>query len=263
MAHASVRGAEIHYTTYGTRVDGQDPILLIHGSYITGRVDWGEIAPALAREFEVIVPDCRGHGSSSNPGGTYSFQEMAADAAELIRALGYQRAHVIGHSNGGNVALVMLLEHPDVIATCIPQAANAYVSPDLIERIPLKLDPDRVAREDPAWMEEMIALHSPYHGADYWRTLLLRTAAEIVSQPRYTAEDLARVRRPTLVIEGEMDSTNSPARHGAFIAEHIPGCELWIPSGIGHNVHVEVPERWLARVLPFLRLHSRVGDRNL
>ena len=62
--------------------------------------------------------------------------------------LGYQRAHVIGHSNGGNVALVTLLEHPDVIQTCIPQAANAYVTPYLIDREPAVFDPDRVARED-------------------------------------------------------------------------------------------------------------------
>jgi 3-oxoadipate enol-lactonase len=257
VAHTTVRGAEIHYSTYGTRVEGRDPVLLIHGSYITGRVDWGEIAPQLARDFEVIVPDCRGHGASSNPSGTYSFREMAADTVGLIHALGHARAHVIGHSNGGNVALVTLMEHPEVVATCIPQAANAYVSADLVERIPTKLDPDRIAREDPAWMEEMIDLHSQYHGTQYWRTLLQQTAAEIIAEPNYTAADLAHVNRPTLVIEGENDSTNAPARHAAFIAEHIPGSELWIPPGVGHNVHVEIPDLWLARVLSFLRRHSR------
>jgi len=257
VASRTIRGAQIHYTTYGSHADGRDPILLIHGSYITGDVDWGNIAPTLAREYEVIVPDCRGHGASSNPDGTYSFRDMAADAAELIHALGHQRAHVIGHSNGGNVALVALLEHPDVVATCIPQAANAYVSADLVERIPQKLNPERIAREEPAWMEEMIELHARYHGVEYWKTLLKRTAAEIIAEPNYTAADLARVKRPTLVIEGELDSTNAPARHAAFIAQHIPGSELWIPSGVGHNVHVEIPELWLARVLSFLRLHSR------
>jgi len=61
---------------------------------------------------------------------------MADDMAALILALGYERAHVIGHSNGGNVALVTLLEHPEVVQTVIPEAANAYVSPDLLEREP-------------------------------------------------------------------------------------------------------------------------------
>jgi len=67
----------------------------------------------------------------------------------LIKALNYEKAHVVGHSNGGNIVLVMLLEYPEVVATCIPQAANAYVSQDLIDKEPAIFDPDRVAREKP------------------------------------------------------------------------------------------------------------------
>lgn len=257
MAFIEVNGARLYYETYGKQRPGRAPIVLIHGSYITGRVDWGEVAPLLAHDYYVIVPDCRGHGQSSNPNHSYSFFEMAADLAGLIRALGYGRAHVIGHSNGGNIALVTLLEHPDVVQACIPQAANAYVSPDLVERIPAKLDPERVAREDPDWMNEMIALHGPVHGPDYWRDLLRLTAHAIITEPNYTPEDLAKVQRPTLVIQGEHDATNAPARHAQFIAQHIPEAELWIPAGIGHNVHTEIPCEWTRRVLDFL---ARRGD---
>lgn len=261
MATAKVRGAEIYFETHGAPIEGRDPVILIHGSYITGMVDWGGVAHRLAEEFQVIVPDCRGHGRSDDPGGRYSFREMAADTVALVRSLGHERAHVIGHSNGGNVALVTLIEHPDAVASCIPQAANAYVSSDLVERIPKKLDPERVRAEDPAWMQEMIDLHSDRHGPDYWATLLRRTAAEIVNQPNYTSQDLARVARPTLVIEGERDDTNAPAAHGRFIAEHIPGSELWIPAGVGHNVHVEIPDEWCERVLAFLRGASASSGR--
>lgn len=253
MPTVTIRGAEIYYETYGEPVPERDPILLIHGSYITGSVDWSGVTPRLAQEFQVIVPDCRGHGRSDDPAGRYSFREMAADAAGLIRALGHKRAHVIGHSNGGNVALVTLMEHSEVVASCIPQAANAYVSADLVERIPKKLDPDRVRVEDPSLMTEMIELHSARHGTEYWATLLRRTAAEIISQPNYTAGDLARVQRPTLVIEGEHDATNAPAAHGRFMAQHIPGSQLWIPVGVGHNVHTEISAEWCQRVLALLR----------
>jgi pimeloyl-ACP methyl ester carboxylesterase len=256
MATTKIRGTDLYFETYGEPVVGRDPVLLIHGSYITGSVDWGGVAPRLAQEFQVIVPDCRGHGRSADPAGQYSFREMAADTAALIRALGHQRAHVIGHSNGGNVALVTLMEHPDVVASCVPQAANAYVSPDLVERIPKKLDPERVRAEDPDLMLEMIELHSALHGEDYWATLLRRTAAEIVSEPNYTALDLSNVERPTLVIEGERDATNAPAAHGRFMAKHIPGSELWVPVGVGHNVHTEIPAEWCERVIEFLRRAS-------
>jgi len=150
-----------------------------------------------------------------------------------------------------------LMEHPNVVQSCIPQAANAYVSDDLIERIPKKLDPDRVAREAPDWMNEMTALHGPQYGPDYWRDLLRMTAHAIITEPNYTPDDLSKVTRPTLVIQGGQDATNAPANHAQFIARHIPHAELWLPPEIGHNVHTDVPRQWLERVLDFL---ARRGD---
>ncbi len=257
MPTLAINGAELYYEIYGEDRPGRAPIVLIHGSTITGARDWQHIAPLLAREYRVIVPDCRGHGRSTNPQGGYSFRQLADDVAALIRALGYERAHVIGHSNGGNVALVTLLEHPEVVQTAVLQAANAYVSPDLVEKEPVKFDPNRVAREDPAWRDEMIALHGATHGPDYWRELLRLTVAEIIREPNFTQEDLARVARPVLVIQGEHDRVNAEAYHGPFIAHHIPAAELWIPQGVGHSVHHEQPCAWLERVRDFL---ARRGD---
>lgn len=257
MPFIEINGASVYYETFGRDRPGRAPIVLIHGSTQTGRACWELVAPLLAREYQVVVPDNRGHGQSSNPDRSYSFREMAADTAELICALGYPRAHVIGHSNGGNVALVTLLEHPEVVQTCVAQAANAYVSPDLIEREPAIFDPDRVAREAPEWMNEMIALHGPTHGPDYWRDLLRMTVQELIAEPNYTPGDLARVQRPILVIQGENDPVNAPARHARFIAQHIPNAELWIPAGVGHNVHHERLFDWVTRVIDFL---ARRGD---
>jgi gamma-D-glutamyl-L-lysine dipeptidyl-peptidase len=256
MPFTEINGAQLYYETFGTPGD-RPPILLIHGSTVTGQVDWRLAAPLLAEHYFVIVPDCRGHGQSSNPNLSYSFAEMAADSAALIRQLGFEKAHLIGHSNGGNVALVTLMEHPEVVQTAILQAANAYVSPDLVDKEPHLFDPERVRGERPGWMEEMIALHGPKHGRDYWRTLLQLTVNEIISEPNYTPQDLKAVQRPVLAIQGEQDGVNAPGRHAQFIAEHIPYAELWIPSGVGHNVHLETLFPWLERVQGFL---SRRGD---
>jgi pimeloyl-ACP methyl ester carboxylesterase len=252
MASIEINGAQIYYEVFGQDRPGQAPVLLIHGSTITGREDWELAAPLLARNRRVIVPDCRGHGKSSNPSLSYSFKELADDAAALVRALGYERAHIIGHSNGSNVALVTLMEHPEVVQSAVLQAANAYVSPDLVEKEPAIFDPDRVAREAPDWMDKMIALHGPTHGPDYWRDLLRVTVKAIISEPNYTPEDLQQVVRPTLVIQGENDRVNAPARHAQFIAQHIPYAELWIPAGVGHNVHLERLFEWIERIESFL-----------
>jgi pimeloyl-ACP methyl ester carboxylesterase len=257
MPFIEINGAQLYYEILGEERTGRAPIVLIHGSTSTGCADWRLVAPLLAREYRVIVPDCRGHGQSANPNRSYSFKELAGDVAELARALGYERAHIVGHSNGGNVALVTLLEHPEVVQTAVLQAANAYVSPDLVEKEPAIFDPDRVAQEAPEWMAQMMALHGPTHGPDYWRDLLRMTVREIVSEPNYTPADLACVQRPTLVIQGEHDRVNALARHAQFIAHHVPDAELWIPPDVGHDVHVEALCAWVERVLNFL---TRRGD---
>ncbi|MBI5712085.1 MAG: alpha/beta fold hydrolase, partial [Chloroflexi bacterium] len=77
--YLTLNSASIYYEEYG---DGF-PIILIHGSTVTGHADWSHIAPLLAKKFRVIIPDCRGHGKSSNPNLSYSFKEMADDIAAL------------------------------------------------------------------------------------------------------------------------------------------------------------------------------------
>ncbi len=253
MAFLQLNGAKIFYEIFGepTSTD-RAPILLIHGSTSTGKADWDLVTPLLARNRLVIRPDCRGHGQSENPGGSYRFEEMADDMAALVLALGYRTAHIIGHSNGGNVALVTLMEHPEVTETAVLQAANAFVSQDLVEKEPAIFDPQRVAEEAVEWMNEMIVLHGSTHGEGYWRDLLRWTVQEIISEPNYTPDQLASVQRPTLVIQGENDQVNAPARHAQFIARHIPYAEQWLPASSGHSVHIETPFRWIERVEQFL-----------
>lgn len=246
-----INDADIYYQEYGD--SGGVPIVLIHGSTIDSHTDWDSVIPALAREYKVFAPDCRGHGRSNNPRMSYSFKELADDAAAFVRAMGYEKAHIIGHSNGGNVALVTAMEHPEVTQTCIPQAANAYVTRYLVEREPRVFDPDRVEREAPEWRGEMIVLHEAVNGAGYWRDLLFLTLKELISEPNYSPADLARVNVPMLVIMGAEDAVNAPDEHAQYIAKNVPNAELWIPEKTGHNVHKDSEQEWVAKVLDFLK----------
>jgi pimeloyl-ACP methyl ester carboxylesterase len=253
MPYQTIHEAQIYYEVYGNRKKNTVPILLIHGSTMTAESEWSKVIPALAEHYCVIAPDCRGHGKSSNPNHSYSFSEMAADLAALVHAQRFKRAHIVGHSNGGNVALVYLMEHAYAAQTAILQAANAHVTPEMVERETRVLTPEWVEANDREWMEQMIALHGPTYGPDYWRDLMQMTLKEILAGPNYTPIDLAQVRRPVLVIQGADDPANAPGRHGEYIAENIPGAELWTPAGIKHNVHKEIEEEWVARVLDFLK----------
>ena len=252
MAYIEINDARIYYESYGDKNPFRTPIVLIHGSTVD-HSEWDPVVPALAKQYRVFASDCRGHGRSNNPCMSYSFRELADDIAAFVRAMGYEKAHIIGHSNGGNVALVTLMEHPEIVQTCIPQAANGYVTRYLIEREPIYFSAERIEREKPEWMNEMIALHGETNGRDYWRELVWLTMRETISEPNYSPTELSRVQRPVLVIMGAEDTANAPDEHAQYIANYIPDAEFWIPEDTGHNVHLERGEEWVEKVLDFLK----------
>lgn len=258
MSFIEINGAAIYYQVHARDTSSspgplRTPIVLIHSSTVDSHTDWDCVIPALAEHHPVFAPDCRGHGRSNNPHMSYSFWELAGDVAAFVRAMGYEKAHIIGHSNGGNVALVTLMEYPGVVQTCILQAANAHVTPYLLQREPVYFDPERIEREEPDWKNEMIALHKATNGRDYWRTLVMLTMRETMSEPNYSPEELGHVDRAVLSIMGADDRANAADGHAQFIAGHIPNAELWVPEKTGHTVHQERPEEWTARVLDFLK----------
>ena len=111
------RGATINLVAGGNG----PPVLLLHG-YPQSHVMWHKVAPQLARDYAVVCPDLRGYGDSSKPRGlpdhsNYSKRAMANDMVEVMRALGHQRFHVVGHDRGGRVAHRMARDHARRVRT--------------------------------------------------------------------------------------------------------------------------------------------------
>jgi len=110
-------GATINLVFGGTG----DPVLLLHG-YPETHAMWHKVAPELARGYTVVCPDLRGYGDSSKPKGlpdhsNYSKRAMANDMAEVMRALGHERFHVVGHDRGGRVAHRLARDHGKRVRT--------------------------------------------------------------------------------------------------------------------------------------------------
>lgn len=256
MRFETSSGVSLHVDVFGDAA--APPLLLIHGSTLTGWRDYGHLSNMVerfSRRYRVILPDCRGHGRSqatwTNGRLDYSFSQMAADLAELLRGLGAAPAFVAGHSNGGNVALFMAKEQPAVTRAAVLLAANAYIDAHVRRRVPVGMDPERVAVQSPEWMNEMIELHDSTHGNGYWRHLLQATILETITTPDWTREDLKDVNVPCLCVQGELDRTNAPGRHAQVLSEWLPRAELWVPEGIGHSVHHELPDAFEQRVIAF------------
>jgi haloacetate dehalogenase len=111
--HRRIRtsGATINLVCGGTG----HPVLLLHG-YPETHAMWHKVAPELARDYTVVCPDLRGYGDSSKPKGlpdhsNYSKRAMASDMVEVMRALGHERFHVVGHDRGGRVAHRLARDH--------------------------------------------------------------------------------------------------------------------------------------------------------
>ena len=109
-------GIEIAFVAAG---DGP-PVLMLHGFPQTHAM-WARIAPAIAAAgYLVVCADLRGYGNSSKPkrlpdNSNYSFRAFALDQVRLMRALGHERFHVVGHDRGGRTAHRMALDHPGVV----------------------------------------------------------------------------------------------------------------------------------------------------
>jgi haloacetate dehalogenase len=106
-------GAEIY-----ARVGGAGPaVLMLHG-YPQTHVCWHKIAPELARNHTLVIPDLRGYGESRGPASdpehrAYSKRAMGNDFVALMRALGHDRFAVVSHDRGARVGYRMALDHPE------------------------------------------------------------------------------------------------------------------------------------------------------
>lgn len=101
-ATCRANGINIHYLRTG---GNHPPVVLLHGLTMNGAC-WTSLARALEAEYDVVMPDARGHGNSSAPDHGYSYNELATDVLSLIDALKLKRPVLIGHSMGGMTAAV-------------------------------------------------------------------------------------------------------------------------------------------------------------
>ncbi|MDA8426112.1 MAG: alpha/beta hydrolase [Treponema sp.] len=110
-AICEVDGIDIHYTRTG---GGKPPVMLLHGLAANG-LTWTSVARALEGDYDVIMPDARGHGRSSAPAHGYRYDDHARDVVGLIRALGLHRPILVGHSMGGMTAALVAGRNPKLL----------------------------------------------------------------------------------------------------------------------------------------------------
>ena len=111
-------GVPIQYSIEGKG----EPVVLIHGLFASARINWriSGIIKALAKDYQVIAMDVRGHGGSGKPKEDEAYGvEMMEDVVRLLDHLNIQKAHVVGYSMGGMITMKLLTRHPDRVRSAI------------------------------------------------------------------------------------------------------------------------------------------------
>jgi pimeloyl-ACP methyl ester carboxylesterase len=132
MNRAKIGAIELEYEVQGT---GQ-PVVLIHGSFIADGLRPLLVEPSLTERCQLFLYHRRGFAGSTQLDGPISIAHKAADCREFLKHMGVQRAHVVGHSTGGSIALQLALDAPDVvhsIALLEPALFAVPSAPQLME----------------------------------------------------------------------------------------------------------------------------------
>ena len=120
----------LHYVRTG---GGGQPVVLLHGLMGSG-LCWSPLARALDREFDVVMPDARGHGGSAAPDVGYSYDELAGDVLGLVSVLELSDPVFVGHSMGGMTAAVAAQRSSGNLRDLV-LVDPTFVSPDLQHQV--------------------------------------------------------------------------------------------------------------------------------
>lgn len=245
------------------------PVILIHG--LAGDCQgWFALIEALRHRFRVIAFDNRGAGKSTQFDEPVTTADLAADTFGLMDYLGVERAHVVGRSMGGAIAQIMALQQPDRIRSLVLCASFAKLDPlgrrvltvmrEVLEWRKSWADHARHAvhyfvsarffNEHPdivAGIERLIGGESRLQAA-YWRQNHACLAHD-------TADDLARILQPTLVLGGAVDPVASLTAT-AQLSDGLPNSHTVIFEDASHFFLMEQPERFSRLVEDWLDRHG-------
>lgn len=264
MPRVAVNGIGIHYEERGSG----PPVVMIGGlgadTYL-----WSKQVPAFSERFRVVVFDNRGSGESDKPDEPYSIPMLVDDTVCLMRALGLERAHVVGASLGGLIAQELAVTHPEMVdrlvLVCTTSNGPRSTRPSPWSLIPMLFALRRTGNPaadtrrafsifaHPRWLHE-----NPGEVEEYvaWRVAH--------PQPRFAFKRqrgairgfhrenrLGAITAPTLILHGDSDRI-APVANARVLGELIPNAEVVILEESGHACSFDQRTRFNETVLDFL-----------
>jgi pimeloyl-ACP methyl ester carboxylesterase len=273
MSRASLDGVELEYEVRGVG----EPVVLVHAGVFSGWYKPLLNELAIANRYRVLTYNRVGYAGSSRVAGSVSIAQQAAHVGALMRHLGMQRAHLVGHSSGGNIILQLALDAPEIVgslavlepALTVEEsgserllATRAFMAP-VIERYragdkagavdgfmrgvtgpDYRLTLDRVL---PGAFDDAVASADTFFGQEL----------PAVRQWSFRREDARRITQPVLAVIGEKSKEQSPiwdARQKMLLT-WLPNAEGFVLPGATHLLYLENPRGMAERLAAFFARH--------
>lgn len=262
MDRAALEGFELEYEVRGAG----EPVVLVHNG---AGVDWFKPLleePALTDRYRLLSYHRAGYAGSSRLTGSLSFVQEAARCRSLMRHLGIERAHIIGHSSSANMALQLALDAPDAVHSLallepalmavpsppeIPQALELYRAGDKVKAVDIFLQgtcgPDYRAtleRAVPGAFDQAVASADTFFGQEL----------PALRQWSFGPEDARRITQPVLAVRGEKSDLVFHKRQEVLLA-WLPNVEPFVLPDATHLLHLQNPRGMTEALAVFFARH--------
>ena len=199
--YAPVNGSKVYYEVYGTG----DPIVLLHGAYMTINSNWSELIPILSKTRKVIAMEMDGHGHTPLSPRQFSYKTFAGDVAGVLKYLKVDSADIIGFSYGGTIAYQFAIGNPAMIKKLII-ISSTYKSqgwlpimytmlsgakPEAFDNTPIHVEYKKVAPDTSNW-HQFIAKMLKFSGEKF----------------NLGDDNIRNIKAPVLLIMGDNDGTD-------------------------------------------------------
>lgn len=254
-AVCKINGINIHYTRTG---GSKPPLILLHG-LMTNGLCWTDLARELESEYDVIMPDARGHGKSDVPDYGYRYEDHANDIAGLITALELPPPILLGHSMGGMTAAVVASRKPNLLCGLI-LADPTFLDPKVQREVRDSDVADKHRNILNMSFDEVVAEARGRHSNRLPETIELfararlqtsMAAFDVLTPPNPDYKQLvSMINSPCLLVFGDKGIISTA------VAETLQGINPalrveQIPEA-GHSLHIDQPERFASIIKSFL-----------
>ena len=232
-------GARIWYASYGSG----PTVILLHGG-IGHSGNWGYQVPALVSSgYHTVVIDSRGHGRSTRDERPFSYELMAADVLAVMDTLNLEKAALVGWSDGAVIALILCDKSPAHVAGVFFFACN--MDPSGTKEFEFTPIIGRCISRHMKDYAQLSATPEQFNEFSEAVGLMQRT------QPNYSADDLAEISVPVVVVHSEHDEFIKP-EHAEYLARSIPNAELVYLPGVSHFAPLQRPGQFNRTLLAFV-----------